>query len=454
MSRALDHSALDATLGEFLDAPHWYVAFSGGSDSTALLHLIREWRRTRDTAPPLTALHVNHGLQQGAGEWQNHCAWICRFLDVHFEALEADVDPDGKGLEAAAREARYALLEATLEPGAVVFFGHHQDDQVETLFLRLLRGAGVDGLAAMPARRKLGRGELSRPLLDVPRSALDQYTERHGLSCIEDPSNSDISLDRNYLRAEVMPLLETRWPGYRKTVTRAADHMAEVAGWLRETEVTPQTQFSVLGDPGLALQSLLGEDEAESARLLRAWLKGGGYLAPGKIPLQEFLRQLRQLGKGAEDAAPRLDCGNYCLQRFQDGVYILPPEHEVDDELPALAPGESLDLSGIGEIGLERAADQGLWLALDEHPELRLRAGGERCRPVSRRRSASLKKILQEEGVPPWWRNRVPLLVLDEVILAIGALGPCDSERWGAEGEEEEASWQLYWKPAVAPGFD
>ncbi|KZX59161.1 hypothetical protein A3709_16565 [Halioglobus sp. HI00S01] len=451
MSRALDHSLLDATLLHLLDSPHWYVGFSGGVDSTALLHLLTRWRRGRDDVPAITALHVNHGLQQQAAEWVNHCAWICRFLDVPFKALDARVEADGEGLEAAARDARYAQFEAQLGEGDVLFLGHHQDDQVETLFLRLLRGAGVEGLAAMPAARRLGAGRLSRPLLDTPRSALEAYVAEHGLSCIEDPSNGDTSLDRNYLRAEVLPLLAARWPGYRKTVTRAGDHLAVAASALREARQLPATQFSCVGDPGLPVSSLVEPDSETAAATLRDWLKLGGYPAPDALALAEFLRQLREAG---EDAAPRLDCGKYQLQRFQNAVYLLLTQDNLPEALPELAPGQSLTLPGIGDIGLARAEGEGVWLALDERPEVAVREGGERCRPVARKRSTSLKKLLQEAAIPPWWRDRVPLLQLDGEILAVGALGPCASERWGDVGEEDEASWQLYWKPAVAPGFD
>ena len=145
-------------------SPHSVMRLTGtwltavGVDSTALLQLVNSWCKANGQAPPLTALHINHGLQAQAADWENHCAWICRFLDVPFLALHVDVDPDGKGVESAARQARYARFEEQLEEDEVLFFGHHQDDQVETFFLRLLRGAGVDGLAAMPRQRGAGQG--------------------------------------------------------------------------------------------------------------------------------------------------------------------------------------------------------------------------------------------------------------------------------------------------------
>lgn len=450
MSQALNHSVLDTSLAPLTGAPHWYVGFSGGVDSTALLQLMASWRRAHRTAPPLTALHVNHGLHPRSGEWENHCAWICRFLDVPFRALRAEVTAAGEGLEAAARDARYSLFEGQVGEGEVLFLGHHQDDQVETFFLRLLRGAGVEGLAAMSRERPLGRGRVVRPLLALSRGALEAHVLGCGLRCVEDPSNEDVEQDRNYLRHEILPRLERRWPGYRQTVTRASEHLAAAAGQLRDSVPELATLYGGAGDPGVPVADLAQAPESEAALALRNWLRERGCRSPEQAPLQELLRQLRQAGEGR---GAELRCGDYRLSRYRDVLYLLPAESAPPAEPLSLAPGEVLDVPGVGRLCLERA-EEGFWLSADEELELRFRQGGERCHPVTRRRSNSLKKLLQESGIPPWWRERVPLLYLDEELLAVGGLGACRSSRWGGEAHEGEAPWELRWEPAVAGSFD
>lgn len=451
MSKAISHSELNAVLTAFASAPHWYVAFSGGVDSTALLQLISQWCKANSKAPPLTVLHVNHGLQTQAADWENHCAWICRFLDLPFVALNAEVEVEGKGLEFAARQARYALFEEQLQEGEVLFLGHHQDDQVETFFLRLLRGAGVEGLAAMPQQRELGKGVLFRPLLAYTRPQLEAYVESQGLRCVEDPSNEDLDLDRNYLRRQVLPLLAQRWPGYRQTITRASGHLAAASGIREEAVALPETCYSALGDPGLPQAFLNGDDDSEAALILRAWLKAGGYQAPDQSLLYEFLRQLRG---STRDARPLLNSGSYRLQRYKQAIYLLPEDSEFIDQALVIAPGESLDVPGIGRISLRRSEGEGIWLAADETLVLQWRDGGERCRLAGHKRSKSLKKILQEAGIPPWWRSRVPLLYLEDELLSLGSIGPCHSSRWGVSGQDAEAPWDFVWEPIIASGYD
>lgn len=244
------------TLEVLAGAPRWWLAYSGGLDSTVLLQLLARARAARPGFPPLVALHVNHGLHPDAPRWQHHCEARCRALGIDFDCEAVVVEPAGEGLEAAARRARHAVFESRLGAGDILFTAHHLDDQVETLFLRLLRGAGVDGLGAMAESRPLGAGRLVRPLLDVPRGVLADCARQWALDYIDDPSNEDTRLDRNYLRRRVLPLIAERWPGYRGTVGRAADHLRETAALLRSHRAAPVECRSALGDPGLDLAAL------------------------------------------------------------------------------------------------------------------------------------------------------------------------------------------------------
>ncbi|MDZ7782520.1 MAG: tRNA lysidine(34) synthetase TilS [Halioglobus sp.] len=439
----LDDNCLDACLDALSGAGPWYVGFSGGPDSAVLLHLLAAWRRRRPGAPPLSAVHVDHGLQPSSAEWPAHCARVCDAVGVPLLQRTAIVS---RGGEAGAREARYRVFADVLAGGGVLFLAHHQDDQVETFFLRLMRGAGVEGLAAMPERRALGRGLLVRPLLGQSRAALEDYARCHGLDFVEDPSNLDTGIDRNFLRAEVLPLIASRWPAYRSTVSRAAEHMATAVDLLRQTLDLPPTLYSSAGDPGLALAALTESTAAIAARRLRDWLRLASCQAPDRASLEEFLRQLRQ---ASADAAPRLDTGSYSLQRYAGAVYLLPdfPCDAPVRPVP-LAAGESVTVPGVGQVSLV-AAPEGFYLGPGDAPHLRWRRGGERCRLPGRRGSISLKNYLRERELPPWWRDRVPLLYVGDELLAVADLAVCESSRRRA-GNVGEPLWRVAWERSTA----
>jgi tRNA(Ile)-lysidine synthase len=440
----LHHCELDTALAPLGQAGHWYLGYSGGLDSTVLLHLMHRWCRENPRAPAFSAIHINHQLQDEASEWQEHCRWMCRMLQVPFVTCAVDVESGERGPEAAAREARYQVFEEQLGAGDVLFLAHHQDDQVETFFLRLLRGAGVQGLAGMAGSRALGDSHVARPLLGIGRQRLEDYAQHHNLSWIEDPSNQDTDLDRNFLRQEVLPLLATRWPGYRRTVSRASEHLAGSARLLEEEVSVPATIHSAMGDSGIALVDLADVDPETAALNLRSWLRAAGLPAPDRSLLEEFLRQLRE---GGEDSSPELNTVTYVIRRYQQGVFLLPDgDWSEPQQALSLGQGEVLEVPGVGRLALMHAVGEGLILDADEVPAVVWRQGGERCRPRGRSRSNTLKKLLQEACVPPWWRERVPLLYLDDELLAVGDLWLCESSRLGESAGDGEFLWQLCWQ--------
>ncbi len=438
---------LDDFLPAFAAAPRWVVGFSGGMDSTVLLQLLCDWRSRHPQAPPLGAVHVNHQMQPPAEDWQARCAVFCQARDIPLQICTVSVDGAG---EAAARRARYAAFEKVLGADDVLFLAHHLDDQVETFFLRLLRGAGLEGLSAMPASRPLGHAVLARPLLAVSREVIAEYAQRRALSYVDDPSNADTAIDRNFLRAQVLPMLATRWPGYRATVTRAAGHMETAARALAGSAAQPAQCTSVTGERGLALAALPAEQPEQAARTLRDWLRGRQLQAPSRALLQEFLRQL---GASGSEAAPQLQTGDYTLVRFGEGVFLLPDLEDLSPNLSlTLLPGEETRVPGVGVCGLRRAAvgESGLLLRSGDVPQVRWRVGGERCRPQGRAGSTSLKKYLQEIAIPPWWRDRVPLFYLEDELLAIGDFTLCQSRRLRtAEAAEAEPLWQPVWRREI-----
>jgi tRNA(Ile)-lysidine synthase len=442
----LNHSLLDPWLTPRIGAARWCVALSGGPDSCALLHLLRGWQlASRQDSPQLIAIHVNHGMQSASDQWQAHCEALCDTWEIPIVVVQAVVEKAGKGAEAAAREARYTAFESELSCGDVLFMGHHLDDQVETYMLRLMRGSGLSGLSAMATSRVLGEGELLRPLLGIQRSELEAYLEQHHLSAIEDPSNFDTAIDRNYLRQKVLPLLADRWSGYRQTVARAAVHASVAQAVIDECLPEPVTVFSVMGDPGIEQRGLNGVSIDAAMIKLRSWLRGQGLSMPDQLLLAEFLRQLRE---SAAAASPRLSNGDFELQRYRNCIYLLPEftRDVADEEDVSLTIGEECSLPGSGKLTLTPAAAVGLRLNTQDRLSVRWREGGERCRPVGRAYSARLKKLLQEFLVPPWWRERVPLLYLDGELLAVAGLWLCESSRLQSPDEEGTELWEPCWE--------
>jgi tRNA(Ile)-lysidine synthase len=420
------------------------VAYSGGLDSTVLLHALHLWCREHPQAPELVAWHVNHGMQAAAGAFEQQCEQFCRQREIPLQVFQVAVEPDGRGAESAARDARYGVFEQNLQPDELILMAHHLDDQIETFFLRLLRGAGLAGLSAMPANRQLGAGELQRPFLDVPRSVIEHYGGQQGLSYIEDPSNADVSLDRNYLRQQVLPLVSQRWPGYRQTVNRAAAHMASALTVLEQQLPEPVELVSTMGDPGLPLRALTDEAVDMATIYLRAWMRGQGMAMPPAVAVEEFLRQLAEADA---EAAPSLQTGGFLLRRYGEAVYLSRSEGTRPAlEGLSLAPGHSCDVAGVGVFALVPATGPGIALAAGEVLELVWRRGGERCKPLGRAHSQTLKKLLQERSVPPWWRDRIPLLFLNGEMVAVADLWLCESSPVCRTAEADKPLWQIQWQ--------
>ncbi|MFL1484219.1 tRNA lysidine(34) synthetase TilS [Marinobacter sp. LN3S78] len=374
---------------------HVRVALSGGLDSVVLLHLAH---RVFEHHPAgFSAIHVNHQLQPDAVAFEALCQRTCEQLAVPLEVVPVQVDAGGGSIETAARNARYQVFSERLDAGDVLLMAHHADDQVETLLFRFLRGTGVHGLAGMPMKRPLDQGMLVRPWLQMPRSWLRQLAQRAGWSWVEDPTNTDEGFDRNFLRQRVLPDLRQRWPSLERRLlatARACGESAELATMLAETHF-----HQLQAGPGrLHLPGFRALPMAARRNLLQWWLGEDLDRSLGD-------HEIRDLTEARDHARPEILAGEFALRRFQDHIYRVSRSPAPLAAEQSLAAGRTLQ-DGVFRLYLHPAEGSG------SMPELHLRhrRGGERFRPRPDGPTRSLKKWLQEQQVPPWERDQLPLV--------------------------------------------
>lgn len=424
-------SALSATLNDVGPISGLRVAYSGGMDSTVLLHALALLRS--QLPAPLSAVHIDHGLQAEAAGWGRHCEAECARLEVPLTRLAVDARPRrGESPEAAAREARYAAMAGLLQANELLLTAHHSDDQGETLLLQLLRGSGPRGLAAMPRRLPLGRGGLLRPLLDFSRAELADWANAQGLRWVEDPSNQQLAADRNFLRHRVLPLLQSRWPAVENSLSRAAVHQQDAVELLDVLAAT-DLQDAAEGEGCLRVATLRRLSAARCRNLLRFWLRSHGLRPP---PARVLQRVLDELLPAAADRNPLVHWPGGEMRRYRGRVYALRPE-----AAPPLPVERHWDLQqplafAGGRLTATMTLGQGLRAAAcRDGVSVGGRVGGERCRPLGAVHRRSLKSLLQQAGVPPWQRQRVALIAIDGQL--VQAVGLCVDRDWAAgDGEE------------------
>ena len=419
-----------------------WVALSGGMDSQVLLHLCHKTLYSIPNPPKLTAIHVNHNLSLNSGLWQEQCQQVCDQYNIPMLAHSVSVTLSGDGLESAARNARYEVFESVVQENDCLLLGHHLNDMAETMLFRLMRGAGVAGLAAMPRTRSLGEGVLIRPLLDVSRADIEVYAKEHGLSWVEDESNEDESFSRNFLRSQVLPKLQERWPSALTQMKRSAAHCEEAQTLLEEVAFDDVAAMGgVMLDKQLPLSGLLELRVTRQRNVLRAWLRFHDVLVPSEVQINEYLNQLAQAD---QESSPRLQLGDWDLRRYQDKVYLTPKLVEFDTSLVLewqlntvlTLPDSSLSASLSRGVGLRIADEQVL--------RVKFRQGGERIQPAGAVGSRPLKKWLQEWGIPPWLRERVPLIYLGEELVAVADYCICEGYQVTADDDGNVLNWELF----------
>ena len=445
------------------------VAFSGGLDSMVLLDVCHRYREHWQSLFPagMRALHVHHGLSAHADSWLEFCQRACDergiTLEVHRVGEQVGLWREaGTGVEAAAREARYEVFADSIGPGEVLLMAHHLDDQAETVLLNLLRGSGARGLSGMPLSRELGQGKLLRPFLNektpLSRAGLEAYTKEFVLSHVDDDSNEDIRLSRNFLRHQVMPVLEQHWPSVNEALARAAQLQSEQEAIMEEVAAGYLAEHEDTEDSTLGIAALRTASPAMQRLVFRHWL----HSRTGLWPDWQCVQTLREdFLLASDDAEPCLQWQGRELRRFRDRLYLMWPreahmpapsggflwEQAPDGRLPALVlPGNGvLRLIRVDRGGMKLPEEEVRVLyrqyVSDSASQANLLDGSFDCALAGRPRRA-LKKILQESTVPPWLRSRLPLVFAGGQLAWIAGVGVCE----GFQQEPGHAGWAVNWQ--------
>ena len=421
-----------ARLSELTDDPYFCIAYSGGMDSHVLLCAMAECQK-QNSLIQIRALHINHHLNPNADQWECHCKKIAQQLGVpfHVKSLRLTLNP-GDSIEAVARKARYDVLQDHIHDKENVLTAHTQNDQAETFLLQLLRGAGVKGLSAMPLKKKIGKGYLLRPFLKMNREELKKYAEKNHLHWIKDDMNFELRFNRNYLRHEVLPILCRRWPEVFSVISRSASHCAEAAHLLDQLADVNLQAMQMKG--ALAIESLLQLTPERQRNVLRRWIQRLGF----GVPQTKQLEQIRSdVLKASVDAAPIFIYDSTEIRRYGNVLYISTTSSEYDTRM--IIPwnlNNLLNLPGtLGVLQATKKKGKGISTAINiQQITVRFRLGGERCQPAGRKETHSLKKLMQEWKIPPWQRDRIPLIYYDDELISV--VGYCICGRFTVKNDE------------------
>ena len=428
---------------ELLSAPQVLVGFSGGLDSSVLLDMLSQ------TIPSdrITAIHINHGLSAKASQWQAHAELFCQSRGITCHSENVNVEHYGSGPEAAARQVRYDVFEKLLHQQGILLLGHHQDDQIETLLYRLMRSSGPLGLSGIPVTRSIGAGTLYRPLLTWSKEELKTYALAKSIEWVEDKSNSCNDYDRNFLRNRLIPILAERWPDYRKRlsgVSAISRDSTELCRDLASQDIMSLESRPERGGVSLLIDSFNKLSRVRQKNVLRHWAETQNRHTPSRRIIDEIINSVVE---SRIDASPKVICGDSEYRRYDGRLYLLdsiklvsePVENPLD---LSLRHRDAINLGGGMQLVAEPTRGEGLRMPENRAFRIANRQGGEHCHPVGRSRSNSLKKCLQEFGLEPWWRDRVPLILLDQQIVAVADLWVC--EGWQVKPEEIGIKFQWH----------
>jgi len=423
----------------------YLLAYSGGCDSHVLLHLLSDLKRL-DFIKNLTAIYIDHQLQDDSTLWAEHCLQQCELLQISCDVIKVKVDTQSNfGLEAAARTARYKAIAERVTDKTIVLTAQHADDQVETFLLQSLRGSGVKGLSAMPVTKDFSNGLLYRPLLGNTRLDILDYANEHKLNWVEDVSNENTHFDRNYLRHEVIPILKNRWPTCHKTLGRVTQHQSEAALLIDElAQIDLQTLQPEKNTLAIDKLKLLSFERKKN--VLRYWLNQTLKLTmPDNIHL---MRIINEIVTAEEDTQPQVNWGEVIVRRFNGMLYadnFIPDEMEQNKKTFKWSPDKNYSIrvavngcEATSKLSTQLTVGQGLSKKKlnNKTVSIRFRQGGEVCSPQGRgNHRHKLKKLFQEWKVPPWQRNNIPLVYADNELAQV--VGYCLCTPFVADELEE-----------------
>lgn len=393
------------------DSERVYLAYSGGLDSSVLLHLLAGSPLRERMIP----WHVNHGLLDSAGQMEEFCRQQAASYGLELRLDRLELGKLGSNIEAEARRRRYRLFADACDADQCLLTAHHADDQAETFLLNALRGSGSAGLRGIAPRRELGRGLLLRPLLGYTRQQLEEYAGTHELSWFNDPSNRDNRFDRNYLRNEVLPSIATRWPHFQTALATTSELQAETCQVLDEVAGSDLAALARPGagaDPALDLPGLMQLSPQRARNLLRFWISAAGLAALPGGRLREVINQL----SARADAMPQIAMPDYSIRLYDRRLFLV--RH-----------GASRDCYGVHEFGLQQAIDiddcklhlsrSELFQRLgveDRRQWVTLRFRGEGQVSADRHR---LKRLFQQQRIPPWERQSTAQVYLDDELTGL-----------------------------------
>jgi len=422
-------------------AGHYRLAYSGGLDSTVLLHAMVELQASLPLS--FSALHVHHGLNPEADAWASHCRHECERHNVTYQQFNVDATPvKGQSPEETARELRYEALASVMQAGDVLLTAHHQDEQAETLLLQLMRGCGVPGLAAMPFETDFTCGKLQRPLLGFSRAELESYANERQLCWVEDGSNLDKSYDRNFMRHDILPALVERWPAAIANLQRTASHMSEAGTLLDELAIEDLAHCGLDNASSLEIGRLKQLPKPRVRNALRYWLRARGLNVPSQSQLQQVISDVLY---SSPDAVACVHWQGVDVRKYQGRLYALSSMSSHDSHQTVnWDMSKPVQINGVGRLDVRQTRGEGLSASLmGQCYDIRFRQGGERVQPVNRGHHHELKKLFQEAGVPPWERDRTPILYKGDEILAIAGLCICEPYQAG----KDQPGLILEWNP-------
>ena len=419
-----------------------FIAYSGGIDSHVLLHLAA---LNKELKAKITAVYVHHGLQIEADEWAEHCQHIAQELGVGFKCLTVKVQKTtAQSLEELARDARYQAFESLMESNDVVLLAQHREDQMETVLLQLFRGAGVQGLSAMPLTISFGKGQMCRPFLDVSKQEINDYALAHQLCWIEDPSNQSDEFDRNFLRNQIVPQLKQKWPALDKTIARSARHCGNAQRLTEDLAKQLLTQVCDKTGQTLNISQLLELERIKQNLVIREWFKVNNL----RMPAEKILNAILDEVVNAEQSKnPEIRGLGYCIRRYRKKLYCLTStdtNKQLCEQLWTI-PEKQLILADGSKLVISESSTgipQRLWDAAEV--TIKFRQGAEKISLPGRAGRHTLKKLYQEKGVPPWQRSNIPLIYLDNNLAAVADL-------WIAADyfDQNESCYQLDWLKPV-----